>query len=346
VSRTILEREISAQPDVVRRLISRETGHVKAIARQLGGSFDYVMIAARGTSDNAARYAKYLFGARNRIPVALAAPSLWTVFQSPPKMGRALVLAISQSGSSPDVIAVMREARAQGQPTLAIVNAEGSPLEEVTDHTIHLGAGEEQAIAASKTYTASLAALALLSVSLMEDEASGTELALVPTWMATTLKMNEGILEQADTVSQMRHCPVIGRGYEFATAYETSLKLKELVKIAAEPFSSADFMHGPIAIVERGSYVLVVTPPSRFREEFMDLILRLKGIGARLLVVSDDAEMLATADFPMPVSAGVPEWLFPLVSIVPGQLLSLGLALARHLDPDHPEGLTKITATW
>jgi glucosamine--fructose-6-phosphate aminotransferase (isomerizing) len=347
MSETILEQEVRAQPDIVRRLISRQTSHVEAIARQLRGSFDYLMIVARGSSDNAARYAKYLFGTRNRIPVALAAPSLWTVFHRPPKLGNALVLSASQSGASPDIVAVMREARAQGRPTLAIVNVEGSPLEEVSEYTIHLGAGEERAIAATKTYTASLAALALLSLNLMEDRPSDdTQLALVPGWLAATIEMNDDIGPQACSLSQMRHCSVIGRGYEFANAYEISLKLKELSRVAAEPFSSADFMHGPIAMAEAGSYALVITPPPHFGDEFMNLILRLKDMGAKLLVVSENAEVLKTADLPLPVTAGVPDWLFPIISVVPGQLLSLGLPLAKHLDPDHPEGLTKITTTW
>ena len=342
----LLHKEIFEQPGVIERLMLEESDKINLIGREIRGSFDYVLIAARGTSDNAARYAKYLFGERNGITVALAAPSLYTVYQHPPRMEGALVMAISQSGYSPDVISVLQEARSQGCPTIAVTNTYNSPLEGAADHTIYLHAGDEEAVAATKTYTASLAVMAMLSECLHSGEVLSSHIKRLPVWMRTAMEMNSGLLDQVLLFSEMDHCFVISRGYEYATVYEISLKLKELTLTIAEPYSSADFMHGPIALMHPDSYVISIAPPGLMHSDIHQLIIKMKGAGARLLLVADDSELLGLADLAMPIQTGVPDWLFPIVSVLPGQLLALGLAKAKNLDPDHPDGLTKITRTW
>jgi glucosamine--fructose-6-phosphate aminotransferase (isomerizing) len=342
----ILEREIHEQPHVLDRLLVQQDEHTSAIAKELKDRFEYMVIAARGSSDNAARYAKYLFGAHNQIPVALATPSLYTLYQSPPRMHGACVMGISQSGRSPDILAVLNEAKEQGQPTLAITNDIDSPLANVADYVIDLSAGEEEAVAATKTYTASIMALGLLSAHLEGSSGRIQELRRAPVLVRDTLERNQEAIEEAKRYHDIEHCIVIARGFNYATAFEIALKLKELTQIIAEPYSSADFMHGPIAMIRQGFPILLVVPKGEVLTNFKVLIDRLEQREANLLIVSNDPKLLGMASLAMPVPENTPEWITPLLTVLPGQLFSLGLARARGLDPDEPEGLTKITETW
>jgi glucosamine--fructose-6-phosphate aminotransferase (isomerizing) len=346
MSGEILRKEIHEQPEVVADFFKAENQLVRKFANRLRGTFQYVVIAARGTSDNAARYAKYLFGAQNRIPVALATPSLFTLYECPPQMTGALVIGISQSGQSPDIIAVLEEARDQGQATLAITNDPDSPLARTAGDVIALHAGPENAVAATKTYTASLMAFALLSCHLQENKPRLEILQRMPTLVEKTLVENANVVELAKRYRLMEHCVVIGRGFNYATAFEISLKIKELTRVIAEPYSSADFLHGPIAVVKEGFPILLVAPQGEVLGDIEILAERLETLQAELLVISDSPTLLSRAEVAMPLQADVPEWISPLLAVLPGQLYSLGLAQARGLDPDHPLGLTKITETW
>jgi glucosamine--fructose-6-phosphate aminotransferase (isomerizing) len=347
VTDPILKGEILEQPQVVSRLLETEREHVRALADRLRGGFDYIIIAARGTSDNAARYGKYLLGARNQIQVALATPSLFTMYQRSPNFDHALVMGISQSGQSPDVISVVREARDQGRPTLAITNDPKSPLADEAEHTICLQAGEERAVAATKTYTASLVALALLASCLADRGTDLDELVRLPDQMRVTLDQLFPLMEdRAERYRYMEHCAVIGRGYNYATAFEIALKIKELTQIVAEPYSSADFRHGPIRMVGDGFPIILIAPGGAVFGDIRNLVKDLVELRSERLIISEVAEALGQAHFPLPLPQGTPEWLSPVLSVLPGQLLGLYLALARGLDPDHPEGLQKVTETW
>jgi glucosamine--fructose-6-phosphate aminotransferase (isomerizing) len=342
----ILETEIFEQPDVVRRLLEAEGERVKTLVEELRGNFQYVIIAARGTSDNAARYAQYLLGAHNQFPVGLATPSLFTLYGKPPNLDGALVIGISQSGKSPDIVAVIQEAHKQGRPTLAITNAANSPIAQEADHVLPLHATFEKAVAATKTYTASLAALALLSASFAEDTEYLEMLHLIPQLMRETLLQSEEMLPRVERYRYIEHCAVIGRGFNYSTAFEISLKIKELTQIVAEPYSSADFLHGPISMIQSGFPVIVIAPKGSVFEDMRSISMRLSGLGSELLLISDEPELLEAANLPMPLPPGLPEWLTPLVAVLPGQLFSLALARARGLDPDNPAGLSKVTETW
>lgn len=342
----ILEREILEQPGVIRRLFDRESDHIRAIADDLRDSFDYVVLAARGTSDNAARYAKYLLGARNQIPVALATPSLFTLYKQPPQMRNALVVGVSQSGRPPDIVSVVQEARNQGRPTLALTNSVDSPLGEAAEYVIDLNAGDEKAVAATKTYTASLAAFALFSTHLSSDHEALSRIEQLPGDVERTLDENAGLRSQAERYKSIDQCVVIGRGYNYATAFEISLKIQELTQTVAQPYSSADFLHGPVALIRRDFPVLVIATPGAVFEDVRELLKRVQESQANILLIAENRELLRGAQLAMPVAKGVPEWLSPLITVLPGQLLSLGLARAKGLNPDQPLGLTKITETW
>jgi glucosamine--fructose-6-phosphate aminotransferase (isomerizing) len=346
MSGEILHKEIYEQPQVIADFLESESENVRSITQKLGKTFQYLLIAARGSSDNAARYAQYVFGSLNRLPVALATPSLFTLYDRPPKMQGACVVGISQSGQSPDILAVVEEGRRQGQPTLAITNDLDSPLAEAAEYVIPLHAGPEKAVAATKTYTASLAALALMSCHLDDDQERLGVLQGLPDLMRETLKDNQAVIETAERYRFMERCVVIGRGYNYATAFEVSLKITELTRIIAESYSSADFMHGPIAMVDQGFPILLIAPSGNVLEDLKSLVDRLESLQAEMLIISDDRSLLSRAQVALPLQARVPEWVSPLLAVLPGQLYSLGLAQARGMDPDRPHGLTKVTETW
>jgi glucosamine--fructose-6-phosphate aminotransferase (isomerizing) len=345
---SILETEIFEQPTVIARLLESEIGNVQQLTLDLRERFDYVVIAARGTSDNAARYAKYLFGAHNQLPVALATPSLFTMYQQPPNLNGALVVGISQSGQSPDIVSVVAEGARQGRPTLALTNDPQSPLAQAAEYCIPLHAGSEQAVAATKTYTASLTALALFSALLADDGERGgrlDELRKLPERLSQTLDGLTPVLPRVERYRYISHCVVIGRGYNYATGFEIALKIKELTRVVAEPYSSADFRHGPIAMVDEGFPVILVAPQGAVFSDICDLITELRRLGAEQLIISEDARMLEEAHLALPLPEDVPEWLTPLVAVLPGQLFAMRLAEVRGLDPDQPVGLSKVTET-
>ena len=345
MSNSFLYQEIHQQPDVISELLVNETTTVNKIAKAIKRKFKFVVIAARGTSDNAARYAQYLFGVHNQLQVALATPSLFTMYDSPPRLSGALVIGISQSGQSPDIVSVLSEAKRQGCPTLAITNESGSPLAQAAEFLIPLHAGEEKAVAATKTYTSSLAALAMLSCSLQPGSDRMQSLNRIPEIMQGTLANLSELMHRAERYRYMEHCAVIGRGFNYATAFEIALKVKELTRIVAEPYSSADFRHGPIATVTQGFPLILVVPSGAVSHDMLELIRDLKNLKAEMIVISDDRPTFSGANFFLPIPSGLPEWLSPLISILPGQLFALNLAEARGLNPDQPAGLHKVTET-
>ncbi len=341
----ILEREILQQPEVVRNFLLSEGTNAQDIARKLRDRFRYVLIAARGSSDNAARYAQYLFGLQLHLQVALATPSLFTMYGTPPDLSEALVIGISQSGQSPDIVSVLAEARKQRRPTLAITNTANAPLSQTADYILPLNAGKEEAVAATKTYTASLAALALFSCALQENAQNLERLQSIPDQMQVTLEGLAPALSHVERYRYINQCAVIGRGLNYGTAFEVALKIKELTSVVAEPYSSADFRHGPIATAQPGFPVVVIAPRGAIYQDTRALINELQRRHTELLVISDDAQILAAANLALPFPAGLPEWLTPLVAVLPGQRFALQLTLEKNLNPDQPEGLRKITET-
>ncbi len=243
--------EIYEQPQAIRRMLENESERVAWISQQLSSEgFSYILVAARGTSDNAARYGQYIFGAINRLSVALAAPSLFTRYHSPPNLKGALVIGISQSGQSPDIVSVVEEGRRQGAPTIAITNELESPLAQAAEYKIGLGVGKELSVAATKTYTAQLAALAMLALSLKGTPNPLKPMEAVPEVLEAALGSEPQAEAAAGCLAESDHTVFIGRGFNYSTAWEISLKCKELANIQAEPYSSADFLHGPIAVVD------------------------------------------------------------------------------------------------
>jgi glucosamine--fructose-6-phosphate aminotransferase (isomerizing) len=340
-----LYSDIHSQPPILETAIQVNRESVERIAQAVSG-IGAVFIAARGTSDNAARYAQYLWGMFNRLPVILAAPSMFSLYRQPPELKDVLVVGISQSGQSPDILEVLLEGKRQGRLTLAITNAPNSPLAEAADFVLNIRAGEEKAVAATKTYTAQLLSIAMLSAAMQADQEQWNKIAQLPNWVAEALEGDAYIAGIAPRYRYMQHCAVLGRGYNYATAFEWALKLKELSYVIAEPYSPADFQHGPIAMVADGFPVLAIAPGGGVYQNIVDLLEQLKSVHrAELLVISDQEQALNLATSPIRLPSGIPEWLSPLVSIVPAQIFSYYLTQAKNYDTEHPRGLRKVTLT-
>jgi glucosamine--fructose-6-phosphate aminotransferase (isomerizing) len=342
-----LHTEIHEQTAVWQHSYAQNLEVVREIARAVPlARVHHAFIAARGTSDNAARYASYLWGAMNQLPVTLATPSLFSLYQQPPRLQSALVVGISQSGQSPDIVNVVAEGKRQGQPTLAITNEPHSPLAQTADFVIHIHAGVETAVAATKTYTSQLLAIAMLSAAWSQSAEQFAAIERLGEWGTAVLAHDELIGQLAQRYRYMEQCVVLGRGYNYATAFEWSLKLKELTYVVAEPYSSADFRHGPIAIVERGFPVMAVAPAGAVLADMHDLLQKLASEKqAELLIISNDAATLGLANSPIPLPADLPEWLSPLVSIVPAQLFAYHLTGIKGYNTEAPRGLNKVTKT-
>ncbi len=348
-----LRDEIGEQPAVAERLLTGGRPHIEAIAdaiaeRIRSRDVDQVVIAARGTSDHAAIYAQYLFGAHLRLPVALAAPSLITLYGAEVRLDRALVVGISQSGRSPDIVATVAAGRRQGAPTIAITNDLGSELAGAAAHVIDLGAGPERAVAATKTYTAQLLAVALLVTALESRLApiDGRDAALsgVPAALAAALETETQAEAVARHLKGANRLIVVGRGFEYATARELALKLKELARLPADPYSAADFLHGPLALVEPGHPVIAIATSGAAASDLDALLARLGDLGVERIVISDRPAAIAGV-LGILLPQGLPEWLMPIAAIVPGQLLALHLAIAKGIDPENPRWIQKVTLT-
>lgn len=344
-----LRSEILEQPAVAARLLARAGDIARVAAAVRDREVEHVVIAARGTSDHAAIYAQYLFGVRLGLPVALATPSVLSLYGAEPRFGRALVIGISQSGASPDIVGVVAAARRQGVPSVALTNEPSSALARAADHVIDLGAGPELAVAATKTYTAELLTLAILGAALgQEGDPLGADPALadVPAAIEEALATEDEAGSIATELAPHDACVVVGRGFEYATAREWALKLKELAHVVADPYSAADFRHGPVALIGDGFPVLAVARSGAAAADLEALIRRLRDeLSADVVVLSDRADLRALGRRSLPLPVALPEHLGPIASIVPGQLLALHLTEARGLDPENPRNIAKVTET-
>jgi glucosamine--fructose-6-phosphate aminotransferase (isomerizing) len=336
-----LAREIREQPDVIEALLTDSDAIARAARKIRARHVSHVLLAARGSSDNAARFGQYLIGGRLGLPAALATPSLQTMYGVPTvaRGAETLSIGISQSGRSPDIVAVLDGARRAGALTLAITNDAASPLAGAAEVVIELCAGPERSVAATKTYTASLAALAALVVTLAGDPAEAAALSRVPALVGEAIERSFSAVPGLDERLGRPHLVAVGRGFNLATAYEFALKLRELSGAIGEAFSPPDLLHGPIAAVGPRTTAVLVAPAGRTRDSVLDVLPALAERGADPLIIGEGPD----AELPLP--AGVPEWLSPIVAIVPGQVAALRRAVLAGASVDAPAGLSKVTRT-
>ena len=318
-----MRREMGEQPSVLARVIERG---VELRSRAFAGA----VIVARGSSDNAAIYGRYLLELATGRPVALAAPSLHTRYGARTDASGWLVVGVSQSGATPEIVTVVERLRATGGYAVAVTNDPGSPLAGTSDAVIELGAGAEKAVPATKTFTAQLAAFAVLAAALGDVPWTAEDLARVPRAVEEVINHEEQVRALADRWSGQEELVVTARGWLFPAALETALKVREAALVSAQGFSVADFLHGPIAAVDPGAAVLA---------------LRADGPAAADVDEALGALEQREADTQVMRFDGLPEALTPIPASVRGQQLALELALRRGLDPDAPRGLNKVTIT-
>jgi glucosamine--fructose-6-phosphate aminotransferase (isomerizing) len=335
-------QEIAEQPAALARAIANEQNKITQLGRFLRErDIQLIVLAARGSSDNAALFGRYLLEITTGIPVALAAPSVYTLYGAKVNLSKALVVGVSQSGEGVDINRVLECAKDAGAYTLGITNEASSTMASITDETLFTHGGKERSVAATKTYTGQLLMFHLLAAALSE---TAPDFAAIPDFAARALTLQEPIKELVERYVFMENCVVVGRGLCYGNAYELALKLMETCYVVAERFSSADFLHGPLAMIERHFPVLVFAPQSVANTGVKALMMQLKELSADTLVITSRPEMsaLATRTIHLPE---IDEFLAPIPYIIPGQLFAALLAAAKGLNPDAPRSLSKVTRT-
>ncbi len=339
----LMRAEIAEQPEVLARILRDGRPRIRAVADEIRRRRPrFVLFVARGTSDHAAIYAKYLVETRLYLPAGLVSPSTITLYDAHPMLADVLVVAVSQSGGSPDLVEVIQRAREGGAITLAVTNAPESLLGRASEYHLDVLAGPERAVAATKTYTAQLLTLFLLVESLRER--AGEEADGLPQRAREVLALDDSIGHVAVRYRFAEQLVTTARGYCYSTALEAALKLMETTYVVAHAFSSADLLHGPMAMIDRGFPVIVVAPGGSAEAALDAVIDRLCDLGAETLIVGEPrAAERGTIGLPLP-NLG-PEVVSPILTILPLQLLSWHLARERRIDPDQPRGLRKVTET-
>jgi glucosamine--fructose-6-phosphate aminotransferase (isomerizing) len=343
---SVMLDEIYEQPQAVAHAVEQEYAKVADLVADLKErEVRYVVIAARGTSDHAATYAKYLLEIVRGVPVALAAPSVITLYDATVELSGCLVLGISQSGQATDVVQTLSVARSAGALTACITNVDSSPITQVSDHTLLCHAGDEKGVAATKTYTTSLALVALLAGLWAGSASLLNGLRSVPDHLRAVLALDGVIAQAVERYRYIHECAVLARGLNQATALEAALKMTETSYIAAKPYSGADFLHGPIAMVSEGFPCILFAPEGRAYPSMVELALKLRERAAEMIIVAHTDEILDLAVRPLKVPTPIQEQLSPLLYIVPGQLWAYHFARTRGQNPDKPRGLSKVTLT-
>jgi glucosamine--fructose-6-phosphate aminotransferase (isomerizing) len=339
----LMAGEIAEQPAVLQRIIDEGAPRIRTIAAEIAARNPrFVLLTARGTSDNAALYAKYLVEVLLGKPAGLTSMSTTTAYDAKPDLTDCLVITVSQSGGSPDLVASTRAAREAGALTLAVTNNPDSPLAEVSEYHIDVLAGPEKALPATKTYTAELLCLYLFVEGLRGGDGRAAE--GLPELAEQVLARQGEVRKLAERYRFAQRLVVTSRGYSYPTAREAALKLMETTYIPASPFSGADLLHGPLAMVDNVSPVIAVVPDGRGGEALQPVLDRLRSRGADLVVVGSQEQVdAASAGFVLP--SGVPEEVQPLLEVLPLQLLAYEVTIARGLDPDAPRALAKVTET-
>jgi glucosamine--fructose-6-phosphate aminotransferase (isomerizing) len=350
VSQTELDRllaEIAEQPDVVQRLLDRQLRAARDLARTIRERDpSAIVLVARGSSDNAAVYGRYLFEVCNRRLTSLAAPSGLTLYGRGPRLDQTVVIGVSQSGQGEDVIAYVREARAQGAPTVAIVNDERSPLAHTAEWVLACLAGPELSVPATKTVVAQMTLLAMLSVALDAPNKRADALVGLPDALRAALGQRDAAADLARSLARSAVGSVIGRGFAFPPALEIALKLKETSYTRAEPFSAADFLHGPMALVEPGYSALLIDVGGRSSGSAVDLARAIRQRGGQAVLLRAGTISPLEDDLPnVSLPGRVEEPFAPILALALGQLVAIEVALALGLDPARPRGLHKVTST-
>jgi glucosamine--fructose-6-phosphate aminotransferase (isomerizing) len=339
--------EIREQPATLARMLDAESRHIEKFKNAIAERRPkLIVLAARGTSDNAAQFGRYLLEITTGIPVSLAAPSIYTLYNVAVDFREALVIGISQSGESTDTNLVLERARAQGSLTIGITNEPASAMAKIAEEVFLVRAGREKSVAATKTYTGQVLALYLLAHALGADIRID-DLKRLPDWAESALRLERPIAALCERYRFMEQAVVVGRGLNYANAFEFALKLMETCYVVAERFSSADFLHGPIAMVEPSFPVFLFAPSGVTAASMREMLDKLRSLKAETVVITDAANrgIADAATRSICLTRKLRELYTPIPYIIPAQIFAASLAAEKGLDPDRPRTLTKVTRT-
>lgn len=342
----LMRQEIMEQPVALKNCKEYNAGLIAKIAaeireRNVCGTF----IAARGTSDHAGTYGKYLMETTLGIPVAMAAPSVVTVYGKDLKLANYLVIGISQSGKAADAIEVLNNANKAGALTIAITNDEESPMAKTAKYHLFCNAGLEKSVAATKTFTTELYLLALLVAEWAGDDSLKKKLDEVPANIAKMFDASEEFRNKAQRYRYMNDCFVLSRGLNYPIALEAGLKIQETCYVRAKAYPVSDFYHGPLAMIDRDTPVFVYAPEGPIVKDMTDIITRLKELDAELIVISNNEELLQMGRCSFRIPATNDDAISPFYNTIVAQLFACELSLAKGLNPDQPRSLRKVTIT-
>jgi glucosamine--fructose-6-phosphate aminotransferase (isomerizing) len=342
---SLMLQEIAEQPAALRKTIDEERSKVERLGTSLKQrDIDLIVLVARGSSDNAALFGRYLLEITTGIPVSLSAPSVHTLYHAKLNLKRALVIGVSQSGEGEDINRVLENARAGGAFTVGITNEPASSMVELVEETLLMHGGRERSVAATKTFTGQMLLFYMLSSALAKD-GWAIDYQSIPDLAERALEQEPAIVELVQRYVFMENCVVVGRGLAYANAYEFALKLMETCYVVAERFSSADFLHGPVAMIERHFPVIIFAPQGAMLSGTKALIDRLHELRADTLAITGDLDAAARCSRAIIMPREIDEFLAPIPYIIPAQLFAALLAEAKGLDPDAPRSLSKVTRT-
>ncbi|NLK17082.1 MAG: SIS domain-containing protein [Clostridiales bacterium] len=343
---TLMEKEIFEQAKVLSDCLAYNGRALDELVDIINkGDFAGIMIAARGSSDNAGTYFKYAMESLTGIPVALAAPSVVTMYGKELKLKNYLVIGVSQSGAAEDVMAVLSEAKRQGAFTAALTNNLGSKMASMADCHLYCNAGEEKSVAATKTFLSQMYLLGQLAARAAGDAEVIRELDAIPRNLEKVYALNDHIKGLAESIKGISWMIVLARGLNYAVAQETSLKLQETCYVNARPYAASDFLHGPFALVDENATLLLIAPSGPSQGDMLKLKERILAAEGKAIIYTDKEEFAqgCMASAILPVSGS--DYANPFYNALVSQLLACNLSLARGLNPDSPRGLKKVTIT-
>jgi Glucosamine 6-phosphate synthetase, contains amidotransferase and phosphosugar isomerase domains len=336
-------QEITEQPVVLEKTIQSEQAKVEKLGKFLREKdIDLIVLVARGSSDNAALFGRYLLEITTGIPVSLSAPSVFTLYKAKLNLSRAVVIGVSQSGEGTDINAVLESAKASGAFTIGVTNEAESSMAKIADETLLIHAGREKSVAATKTYTGQMLHFYMLASALAAEKIAYEK---IPHFVEKALGIRGEVEKTVERYLFMENCVVVGRGLNYGNAYELALKLMETCYVVAERFSSADFFHGPLAMVERRFPMIIFAPNGVTRQSNLDLLNRLKDLHADSLTITNDPYVAGLSSRSLMMPEEIEEFLSPIPFIIPAQLFAALLAQAKGLNADAPRSLSKVTRT-
>lgn len=336
-------QEIEEQPDVLERTLAAERDKITRLGDFLRQKdIDLIILVARGSSDNASLFGRYLLEVTTGIPVSLCAPSVFTLYNAKLRLNRALVIGVSQSGEGADINQVLDSAKRFGAFTLAITNESESSMAKLADETLLIHAGREKSVAATKTYTGQMLHFYMLASAVGDRRLDYFK---IPELTRRALDLRGEIEQLVERYIFMDNCVVVGRGMNYGNSYELALKLMETCYVVAERFSSADFFHGPLAVVERRFPVILFAPKGVTQQGSIDLLTRLRDLKADSLSITNDSAAAKLSSRSLLMPEEIDEFLTPIPFIVPAQLFAAYLSAAKGLDADAPRSLSKVTKT-